>query len=102
VRSDGTSAPRKATTPFLVTDGWGYAPVGAYGRPELYALGADPLAKLNVLEEHPSVAQELHALFLDHLVQHDAPKTFLSLWQDQPGGRAAGGVWAIDYPEPTL
>jgi arylsulfatase A-like enzyme len=101
VRSDGTSAPRQATTPFLVDGRWGYAPVGAYGRPELYDLSVDPLAAADIAAEHPAVVQELHALFTEHLVQHDAPEAFLSLWRSGPD-ESAGGLWAMDYPNPTL
>jgi len=101
VRSDGTSAPRKATMPFLVGERWGYAPVGAYGRPELYDLSVDSLAATDVAADHPAVVQELHALFLEHLAQHDASGSFLSLWQSSPD-ESAGGIWAIDYPNPTL
>ena len=45
--------------------------------------------------------RDLHALFLEHLVQHDAPEAFLALWQAAPD-ESAGGMWAIDYPNPTL
>jgi len=101
VRSDGTSAPRKATTPFLVGERWGYAPVGAYGRPELYDLSVDPLAATDIAANHPAVVQELHALFLEHLTRHDASESFLSLWQSGTDENV-GGIWAIDYPNPTL
>ena len=36
------SVPRRATTPFLVTERWGYAPVGEYGRPELFRFTRRP------------------------------------------------------------
>ena len=101
VRSDGTSAPRGATTPFFVGERWGYAPVGAYGRPELYDLTVDPLAAVDVSAEHPAVIEELHALFLEHLAQHNAPEAFIGLWKDTPD-KGTGGMWAIDYPNPTL
>jgi arylsulfatase A-like enzyme len=103
VRTDGTVAPRKAVTPFLITDRWGYAPVGAWGQPELYDLAMDPLATGDDLsaENMPLVA-ELHDLFLAHLSAHGASEAFLALWQDVLEGDTLGGRWAIDYPESTI
>lgn len=95
--SDGVP-PRKATTPFLTTREWGYAPVGAGGRPELYDLAADPLAEHDLAAEHGQVVRELHELFVQHLAEHRAPEEFLSLWSDVPE-RAGQGRWAIDYAE---
>ncbi len=102
VRAPGPGAPREATTPFLVTEHWGYAPVGAWGRPELYDLNADPLAQTDVSAEHKSLLRDLHRVFLDHLTAHGASEAFLSLWQDVPGESAGGGIWAIDYPKETI
>jgi hypothetical protein len=102
VRAQGPRAPREATTPFVVTEGWGYAPVGAHGRPELYDLNVDPLAQSDVAAEHASLLGDLHAAFLDHLVAHGASEAFLSLWQDAPDENAGGGIWAIDYPKETI
>lgn len=89
--------PRKAPTPFVTTKRWGYAPVGAYGRPELYDLPADPLAAVDVAADHPDVCAELHDLLLAHLAAHGASESCLELWRSagsQPGG---GGRWALDY-----
>lgn len=91
--------PRRATTPFLVTDRWGYAPVGAYGRPELYDLTRDPLAGHDVAADNPGVASELRDLFLTHLAEHRAPAELLELWQEPAAGGSSDGAWAIDYPE---
>ena len=55
-----------------MTDRWGYAPVGAYGRPELYDLTSDPLAGHDVAADNPGVAGELRDLFLTHLAEHRA------------------------------
>jgi arylsulfatase A-like enzyme len=98
VRSKGTQAPRKASTPFLVADRWGYAPVGAYGRPELYDLAADPLAEADLAAENAPLMGELHELFLSHLSAPRAPVACLSLWPAAPGEQPGGGIWAIDYP----
>jgi arylsulfatase A-like enzyme len=53
------SIPHKATTPFLVTEKWGYAPVGANGAPELYDLSADPLAANDISTDHEDVVTKL-------------------------------------------
>ena len=94
-------APRKAVTPFLVSERWGYAPVGAWGRPELYDLQTDPLAEANLAADHRPLVSELHALFLAHLATHGASEAFRTLWQDLPD-QETGGVWAIDYPSNSL
>ena len=92
------SIPRRATTPFLVTPQWGYAPVGEYGNPELFDLSADPLAEQNIAADHQSVVSELHALFMAHLREHNAPEAFLDLWKETPSGEGRGR-WSIDYPD---
>ena len=76
--------PARATTPFLVTDKWGYAPVGAHGRPELYDLTRDPLAENDVSEDNMDVVKELHGLFVSHLREHGAPPGLLSMFEKAP------------------
>ncbi len=99
IRAFGGLPPRKASTPFLVTREWGYAPVGAQGRPELYALTADPLAEQNVADQHPEVLAQLQQVFLQHLAEHGAPEECMALWKS--AGKAddggSGGIWAVDY-----
>lgn len=90
--------PRRATTPFLTTAQWGYAPVGVYGRPELYDLTVDPLAENDIAVENGEVASTLHQLFINHLSEHNAPEVFIALWEGISDGDAAEGAWAIDYP----
>ena len=97
VRAPGGMPPRKATTPFVVTDKWGYAPVGAYGRPELYDLTADPAAEQDVAADHARVVADLHDLFMQYLADYRAPEAFRSLWKDVPGQKPGEGKWAIDY-----
>ena len=101
VRTKDGRPPRKATTPFLVTDRWGYAPTGAYGKPELYDLDADRLAGNDLSDEHPRLVAELHQMFLAHLEEHGASEGVLSLWQSTGEGDAEG-MWAIDYPDETV
>ena len=43
IRSSDATIPARAVTPFLVTERWGYAPVGAHGEPELYDLTVDEI-----------------------------------------------------------
>jgi len=95
VQGEGDARPRKASMPFVVAERWGYAPVGAYGKPELYDLEADPLATEDVAGDHPDVAADLHVQFLEHLEEHGASPACLALWE--AGREGAGGSWAIDY-----
>ena len=92
----GISVPQRATTPFLVSEKWGYAPVGADGEPELYDLSRDPLAEEDMAGDNERTVRELHELFLDHLREQDAPAECLSCWGSKPR-RNADGTWAIDY-----
>ncbi len=96
--AQGAGPPRKASTPFLVTEKWGYAPVGAEGEPELYDLDADPLAANDIADEHRSVVAELHKLLVKHLAAHGAPDSQVSLWGPS-GGNVPGGTWAVDYAD---
>lgn len=96
--SPSTAAPpRRAPTPFLTTPHWGYAPVGAEGRPELYDLRRDPLAGTDVAAAHPEACRDLHALLLEHLADADASEEVLALWRSTGAEPGAGGKWAIDY-----
>ncbi|MBN2308646.1 MAG: sulfatase [Candidatus Hydrogenedentes bacterium] len=99
--ADGGSRPNRCTTPFLYAGQWGYAPVGAFGRPELYDVSADPLAETDVAEAHPDVVADLHDRFIAYLREHDAPEAFVTLWSRDAGG-ADGGAWAIDYADDAL
>ena len=101
IRARDGQPPRKATTPFLVADRWGYTPVGAYGRCELYDLASDPLAATNVAADHPDQIADLYDLLLSHLVDHGAPADCCALWQDLEK-EGSSGTWAIDYPDKTV
>jgi arylsulfatase A-like enzyme len=100
IHSTDGAPPRETSTPFLITERWGYTPVGAYGRCELYDLEADPLATTDLAADHPDQIVELHELFLAHLQDHGAPQELLSLWHDGKAGQA--GAWAIDYPDKEI
>lgn len=90
------AVPKNASTPFLVTSKWGYAPVGANGSPELYDLSTDPLAYQDVSANNEGVVKEMHALLISHLREHDAPDDILRCWGENPSLNADGS-WAIDY-----
>ena len=96
IKSSG-SKPERATTPFLITKEWGYAPVGEMGTPELYDLKNDPLATDNVAPNGLEIISELHQLFLDHLSNHNAPTDFINLWK--LNDQASNGSWATDYED---
>ena len=81
IGAKGARPPKKATTPFLITDRWGYAPVGAFGGPELYDLTVHPLAKNNLASENQEIINELHELFIAYLSNHRASDEFSSLWK---------------------
>ena len=87
--------PRRRPTPFLVTAEWGYAPVGADGRPEIYDMKADPLATKDLSAEHQGTVEELRRLFLSHLKEHGVADNDLDFWQSAGSGE---GSWAVDYP----
>jgi arylsulfatase A-like enzyme len=57
----------KVSSPFLVTDRWGYTPIGVEGRPELYDLGVDPLAVNDLAENSQGILDDLFELLLSHL-----------------------------------
>ena len=97
VVAEGAAPPREAVTPFLVTDRWGYAPVGALGRPELYDLNSDPLATSDVAAENGELLSKLRNEFLSHLAAHGASDAFLSLWKTGSDDGTDGGAWAVDY-----
>ena len=91
-------APREACTPFVVTDEWGYAPIGPDGTAELYDIRSDPLAAKNVLDENLQIAEDLQTLLREHLLLHGASQGVADMWNSLASGSADGGVWAVDYP----
>jgi len=80
IEKNGRPINRLLTPPFLVTDRWGYAPVGAEGQPELYDLARDRLAAHDVAADNAGAIAELHQLFLAHLREHGAGEALLALW----------------------
>ena len=90
--------PARASTPFLRTADWGYAPVGPGGAPQLFDLAADPRAEHDVAEANRATVAELHELLLASLKEYGADEAVQALWR-APGSGAAGGSWARDYLE---
>ncbi|NOY81271.1 MAG: sulfatase [Kiritimatiellaeota bacterium] len=89
--------PRRASTPFVVSsDGWGYAPVGARGTPELYALNEDPLAENDLAVAHPDRVAAMHKRFLEYLRQFAPEEWIAACWGAAPR-LDTGGSWAVDY-----
>jgi len=98
ISSQNNIVPRRAVTPFLVTERWGYAPIGSLGHPELFDLIEDPLASNNLAEDNGALLTELHQLFMAYLLEHNAPEKCISLWQDSLTGDGEG-KWKIDYSD---
>ena len=94
LEGDSRGIPPRATTPFLVTDRWGYAPVGANGTPELFDIVRDPYATEDVSDDNRETVREMHELFVQHLRDHGADDENLSMWKSPGTGE---GRWAIDY-----
>ncbi len=88
------AAPARCSTPFVITERWGYAPIGATGGEELYDLHADPLASHDIGSANPEVVREMRDLLDEHLRDAGADDRAIRLWTD--GGRS-GGAWARDY-----
>ncbi len=88
--------PAKASTPFVRTERWGYAPIGASGKPELFDVEHDPLAARDVAEAHPDVVREMHSLLVKHLRDAGASDETVKLWS-APAKAAEAGTWARDY-----
>ena len=78
---DYETVPQRVVSPFAVEDKWGYTPLGADGAPELYDLGADPLAQRDVAGEHADVVKSMHERFVAHLKEHNAPEATLGFWE---------------------
>jgi len=94
-RGKDGKVPAHCSTPFVVTERWGYTPIGATGKPELFDLEADPLAADNVIGEDPATARDLHALLAEHLKTCQAPGEVVDLWTKSAG--SGEGSWSIDY-----
>jgi arylsulfatase A-like enzyme len=101
INAPAEGRPRKAVTPFVVSEKWGYAPVGALGGQELYDLTADPLAENDLSDGNEQPMAEMHQRLVDHLREHGASDETVALW-NSAADEAAQGEGAIDYPEPTV
>ena len=77
---EDSSCPPNATTPFVVDGKWGYAPVGAVGTPELYDYVNDLNAEVDVIQDHPQVAQELQQRFNEFMRSIGADEKLMMCW----------------------
>lgn len=93
-RSADGRAPAKASTPFVVTEKWGYAPIGAEGAEELYDLTKDPAAAVNVAPAHGDVLRDMRGLLAQHLKEAGASDETVKMWNS---AGSAVGAWARDY-----
>ena len=80
LRAADGRVPKHAVTPFLITDEWGYAPVGSDGEPELYNLPVDGRAETDVSASNSSVLEGLNQLLTAHLRDHGAEPEFYRMW----------------------
>jgi arylsulfatase A-like enzyme len=95
-RSSDAVCPARASTPFVITDRWGWAPIGASGKPELYDLAHDPLAARDVAAAHADVMRDMQELLVKHLRDAGADEATVKLWTT-PARQIASGSWARDY-----
>jgi len=73
----------RVVTPFVTSGGWGYAPIGAAGEPELYDLSADPFTKTDVAAGNAEKTAELHGLLVEHLGEHNAAEELVRAWEER-------------------
>ncbi len=81
ITSQNGTIPKYVNTPFLVTDEWGYSPVGSKGGLELYDMTVDPLTKNNIAKGNEKISKKLQNLFITYLHKVGADKEFISLWK---------------------
>jgi hypothetical protein len=80
VKSDDGALPPRCVTPFVVTEEWGYAPVGPKGDPELFDLGSDRLAERDISEGNEAAVAAMRDLLQEHLREHKADDWLINLW----------------------
>lgn len=80
---DGWAGSDRSVEPSTVTSTeWAYLAAPA-GRPsELYHLAQDPKQEHNVIDDHPEVAEQMRAAWLDFLKNHGAPESRLRPFMD--------------------
>jgi arylsulfatase A-like enzyme len=74
--------PRQSVTPFVANREWGYTPVGADGKPELYDLAADPYAKRNLARRNAAMCRKMHDHLLAHLRENRAGRKLVKFWRE--------------------
>ena len=76
--------PAECVTPWVTDGRWGFTPVGAAGRCELYDLDVDPFAETDVagLGEHGEVIERLRSGLADHLREHGSSDALIACWAE--------------------
>lgn len=82
----GGDWPGGINTPFLVTDDYGYAPVGEDGAAQLFDLAADPLAE-RPLGAGKAALADAHARFTTLLQEIDPPPALVEYFAERAPGR---------------
>lgn len=78
--SEEGQCPQKAVTPFVVSQKWGYTPVGADGDEELYDMENDPWAERNIISEHADAAEAMQSALIELMRGVDAPDATIQCW----------------------
>ena len=75
----GDEWPRGTNTPFVITEDYGYAPIGENGTVQLFDLAADPLAE-RPLGADSGALEAGHARLSDLLQQIESPQLLLEFF----------------------
>ena len=75
----GDEWPRGTNTPFVITQDYGYAPIGENGTAQLFDLAADPLAE-RPLGADSGALEAGHARLTDLLQQIESPQLLLEFF----------------------
>lgn len=74
------NCPQRCVSPFVVTERWGYAPIGSTGTQELYDLAQDPLAAVDIASDHSDVIADMNGKFEEFMKEHRAPAEIIDCW----------------------
>ena len=82
----GDEWPRGTNTPFVITQDYGYAPIGENGTVQFFDLAADPLAE-RPLGADTAAVDAGHARLRELLQEIEAPQRLLEFLDGRPRGR---------------
>jgi arylsulfatase A-like enzyme len=96
---DGWVGSNQMVEPSTVTnDHWAYLCSTIAGQSKLYDLQQDPEQRVNVIDEHPDIAERMHRQWVDFLERHNAPpervRPFLEP-REQPQTRGDSPLFAF-------